>query len=59
MPVKPFSSTLTPKNVKGLSGWDRAIAEAKERIKAIKRSITRFESLKAQGMEFPEPKARK
>ena len=49
-----LSRRLSRTKDKSLSGWDRAIAEAKKRIREIKRSITRFESLKFQGMEFPE-----
>jgi len=56
MPNKSLSRTLSPVDDKSLSGWDRAIAEAKRRIREIKRSITRLESLRAQGMKFPEPK---
>lgn len=56
---KSLQVNLSSSGVNSLSNsskWDRAILEAKKRIREIKRSITRFESLRAQGMEFPEPK---
>ena len=56
MQNKSLSTQLSSKADKSLSGWDRAIAEAKKRIREIKRSITRFESLRDQGMKFPAPK---
>lgn len=56
---KVLSTSFSPEGDKSLSGWDQAISQAKNRIKEIKRSITRFESLRAQGMEFPKPKAAK
>lgn len=38
-----------------LSGWERAISEAKHRITALKRAIREFEELRDSGMKFPEP----
>ncbi len=47
----------SPKLDKSLSRWDRVIIEGEKRIREMRRSITRFKALKAQGMEFPEPEA--
>lgn len=54
-----LSTKLTLSASKYLSNWDEAISEAKERLKQIKRSIRTFESLRDQGMEFPQPKERR
>jgi hypothetical protein len=56
MSHKNLSTKFHNAQHKKLSNWDGAILQAKARIKEIKRSIRTFESLKAQGMEFPEPK---
>lgn len=53
MPDKTLSS---PTKNKSLSTWDQAIIEGEKRIREMRRSITRFKALKAQGMKFPEPK---
>jgi hypothetical protein len=49
------STDLSYKYNKSLSGWDRAILEAKLRISALKQSIRTFQDLRDSGMEFPEP----
>jgi len=53
-------STNLSKNVdNNLSGWNEAIAEAKEKIRELKNSIRTFESLRDQGMKFPKPKRKR
>lgn len=59
MPAKRLSTKLSKTRNKSLSKWGEAIAEAKQRIKEFKRSIKTFESLRDQGMAFPEPPSRK
>jgi len=55
MPGKRMSTKLSKIGDKSLSKWDEAIADAQQRIKEFKRSIKTFESLRDQGMPFPEP----
>ena len=56
MPGKSVSTKLSKSSDKSLSRWDEAIAEARQKIKEFKGSIRTFESLRDQGMAFPEPK---
>jgi len=49
------STSLSRKAYKSLSGWDRAISEAKSRIAALKRSIRTFQEMRERGVPFPEP----
>ena len=57
MKRKQVSTELSKRQDTSLSKWDEAIAKAKLKIKEVKRSIKTFESLRDQGMEFPQPKA--
>jgi hypothetical protein len=43
------------KSVEKVSGWDRAIADAKTKIRKLRESIAVFESRKAAGEVWPEP----
>jgi hypothetical protein len=53
-----MSTTLSKNPDKSLSGWNEAIAEAKEKIKELKNSIRTFESLRDEGMKFPNVRRR-
>jgi len=55
MKPKEKSTTLSESIDKSLSGWDRAILEAKCRIKELKVSIRGFEELRDSGAKWPEP----
>jgi hypothetical protein len=57
MPNQRVSTKLSKSGNKSLSRWNEAIAEAKQKIKEFRSSIRTFESLRDQGMVFPEPKA--
>jgi len=59
MPGKRLSTKLSKMTDKSLSKWEEAIADAQQRIKEFKRSIKTFESLRDQGMAFPEPPSSK
>jgi hypothetical protein len=59
MKHKVVSTTLSRTGANNLSLWEEVILEAKQRIAALKRSIRTFESLRDEGMEFPEPKKRR
>ena len=54
-----MSTELCSQPDKSLSRWNEAIALAKKRIKEIKRSVHVFESLRDQGMKFPEAEKEK
>jgi hypothetical protein len=58
MKDKQSSTTLSTRRDKSLSGWERAIFEAKTRITELRQSIRTFQSLRDEGMEFPEPEAK-
>ena len=46
-------NTHNQKKSVGISGWDRAIADAKEKISALEFSIGVFEQHKREGREWP------
>ena len=50
------STDLCKSDEKALSRWDEAIAEAKQRIATLKKSIRSFEYFRDSGVQFPEPK---
>ena len=50
------STHLCKTDSNNLSGWDKAIAEAKWRIAELKKSIQSFEYFRESGVRFPEPK---
>jgi hypothetical protein len=52
----PVSTYLCKSGDKNLSKWDEAIAEAKQRIATLKKSIRSFEYFRDSGVTFPEPK---
>jgi hypothetical protein len=54
-----MSTHLSKSDDKSLSGWNAAITEAKERIKELKNSIKTLESLRDEGMAFPEPEGKR
>ena len=55
MKRKTKSNNLSTYRDKNLSAWDKAIVEAKLKIKELKQSIRGFEELRDMGMEFSEP----
>ena len=56
MKNKHLSTNLSKHAATNLSKFDEAIAEFKERIKTLKRSIRTLEELRDSGMSFPGEK---
>jgi hypothetical protein len=51
---KGLSRKLSKAADKNLSKWDEAISEAKRKIKTLRQSIRTFETLRDNGVQFPE-----